>query len=132
MLKNESSPIEMLVLDVDMLADLADAMRKVSPVQENLLIAVFSLLIVFGLFGNILVIWTVLFNKHMQTANNFFVLNLAFSDLTLCVISIPFMVFKTLRHNWIFGDFLCRFAPFFQASNVFVSTFSITAIALHR
>jgi neuropeptide Y receptor len=61
-----------------------------------------------------------------------FVLNLAISDLTLCIFSIPFNAYKTLRHLWIFGGFLCKFAPFFQASNVFVSTFSITAIALDR
>ena len=77
-------------------------------------------------------IWTVLFNKSMRTTNNLFILNLAISDLTLCFFSIPFNVYKTLRHTWIFGDFLCRLAPFFQASNVFVSSMSITAIALDR
>ena len=30
------------------------------------------------------------------------------------------------------GDFMCRLAPFYQATNVFVSTMSITAIALDR
>ena len=68
----------------------------------------------------------------MRTSNNLFILNLAISDLTLCFFSIPFNVYKTLRHTWIFGDFLCRLAPFFQASNVFVSSMSITAIALDR
>ncbi len=68
----------------------------------------------------------------MRTTNNLFVLNLAISDLTLCFFSIPFNVYKTLYHDWKFGDFLCRLAPFFQASNVFVSSMSITAIALDR
>ena len=68
----------------------------------------------------------------MRTTSNIFILNLAISDLTLCFFSIPFNVYKTLRHTWMFGEFLCRLAPFFQASNVFVSSMSITAIALDR
>ena len=105
---------------------------KLSDGEEKILIAVFFTVIIFGFFGNFLVIWTVLFNKNMRTANNLFILNLAVSDLTLCVFSIPFNVYKTLRHTWIFGSFLCKFAPFFQASNVYVSTISITVIALDR
>ncbi len=110
----------------------ADINMKLPPLEEKLLIAIFSIVIVFGFFGNSLVIWTVLFNRQMRTSNNLFVLNLAVSDLTLCIFSIPFNVYKTLRHTWVFGEFLCKFSPFFQASNVFISTISITAIALDR
>jgi hypothetical protein len=105
---------------------------KLSDLEEKILIVIFLSVIIMGLFGNILVISTVLINKHMKTSSNLFILNLAISDLTLCVFSIPFMTYKTLKHTWIFGEFLCRLAPFFQASNVFVSTMSITAIALDR
>lgn len=105
---------------------------KLNHVEEKLIISVFLAVIILGFFGNILVVWTVLFNKHMRTSNNLFILNLAISDLTLCIFSIPFNVYKVLRHTWIFGEFLCKFAPFFQATNVFVSTMSITAIALDR
>jgi hypothetical protein len=112
--------------------DLDVTNRKLDKFEENIIIIVFLSVIVLGFFGNILVISTVIFNKHMRTSNNLFILNLAVSDLTLCVFSIPFNAYKTLRHTWIFGEFLCKFAPFFQATNVFVSTMSITAIALDR
>jgi neuropeptide F receptor len=105
---------------------------KLSELEEKSIMIVFSLVIILGFFGNILVIWTVVFNKHMRTTSNLFILNLAISDMTLCVFSIPFNAYKTLKHSWIFGLFLCKFAPFFQATNVFVSTMSITAIALDR
>ena len=114
------------------LDNLSSADMKLSDLEEKVLIFIFSIVIIFGVFGNALVIWTVLFNKQMRTSNNLFVLNLAISDLTLCLFSIPFNVYKTLRHTWKFGSFLCKFSPFFQASNVFISTISITAIALDR
>nr|QVK45889.1 G protein-coupled receptor [Proales similis] len=111
---------------------LASVDSKLDSMEETIIICTFVALIVFGAVGNLLVIWTVLLNRSMRTTNNLFILNLATSDLTLCMFSIPFNLYKTLRHSWIFGSFLCKFAPFFQASNVFVSTFSITAIALDR
>lgn len=113
--------------------DISSALdSKLDNVQEKIIACAFLAFIILGFFGNFLVIWTVLLNKHMRTSNNLFILNLAISDLTLCVFSIPFNVYKTLRHTWEFGEFLCKFAPFFQATNVFVSTMSITAIALDR
>ena len=108
------------------------ANTKLTKYEEILVIVIFLILIVLGIFGNLLVIWTVLANKTMRTSNNLFILNLAISDLTLCIFSIPFNAYKTLRHDWIFGEFLCGLTPFFQASNVFVSSMSITAIALDR
>jgi hypothetical protein len=112
--------------------DLDNIDSKLNEFEEKCIMIVFLLVIVCGFFGNILVIWTVIFNKHMRTTSNMFILNLAISDLTLCIFSIPFNAYKTLRHSWIFGSFMCKFAPFFQATNVFVSTMSITAIALDR
>ena len=112
--------------------DLDGLDSKLSEVEEKCIIMLFLLVIILGFFGNILVIWTVVFNKHMRTTSNLFILNLAISDLTLCIFSIPFNAYKTLKHSWVFGLFLCKFAPFFQATNVFVSTMSITAIALDR
>ena len=106
--------------------------KKLKSHEEILVIMVFSIVIVLGIFGNLLVIWTVIANKNMRTSNNLFILNLAISDLTLCIFSIPFNAYKVLRHDWIFGEFLCRLTPFFQAINVFVSSMSITAIALDR
>ena len=112
--------------------DLSHSNSKLTEGEEKFIVIIFLAVIILGFFGNFLVVWTVLINKHMRTSNNLFILNLAISDLTLCVFSIPFNVYKTLRHTWEFGEFLCKFAPFFQATNVFVSTMSITAFALDR
>jgi len=88
--KNETHDINLSSLD-----------SKLSDFEEKILIVVFLTVIIFGFFGNGLVIWTVLLNKNMRTSNNLFILNLAISDLTLCIFSIPFNVYKTLRHTWV-------------------------------
>ena len=127
-----SSPSEQSLFKIDIDFITSSGNSKLKDDEEKILITIFSIVIILGIFGNLLVIWTILLNKNMRTTNNLFILNLAISDLTLCFFSIPFNVYKTLRHSWIFGDFLCRLAPFFQASNVFVSSMNITAIALDR
>ncbi|CAH8504972.1 unnamed protein product [Schistosoma turkestanicum] len=97
-------------------------------------ILLFLSMILFGAFGSSLVIFIVLRKRSMRTRGNLFILNLAISDLTLCLITQPFNLLRLLtgNRNWIFGQFMCKFSAMFQGTNIFVSTFSITAIAIDR
>ncbi|KAK3095186.1 hypothetical protein FSP39_011183 [Pinctada imbricata] len=99
---------------------------------ESLFICCFSVLIVFGAMGNGLVCFVVARNAHMRTPRNIFIINLAISDLTLCLFTQPMNLYRMLKNQWQLGEFMCKFAPMFQGTNVFVSTISITAIALDR
>ncbi|KAK2177673.1 hypothetical protein NP493_586g01025 [Ridgeia piscesae] len=99
---------------------------------QVVLIVAFTLLIVFGATGNGLVCYVVAKNPHMRTPRNIFIINLAISDLTLCLFTQPFNLMKVSMSVWHLGDFMCKFVPMFSGTNVFVSTISITAIALDR
>ncbi|CAH1783876.1 unnamed protein product [Owenia fusiformis] len=113
----------------------ADELTKVNlydDVTQSILIAAFTTLILFGAAGNGLVTLVVIRNPHMRTPRNIFIINLAISDLTLCLLTQPLNMFKMLRKDWPLGDFMCKMVPMFQGTNVFVSTISITAIALDR
>ena len=68
----------------------------------------------------------------MRTIRNMFIFNLAVSDLVMCLFCMPSTLVKLLVKDWILGDFLCRTIPWLQATNVFASTITITAIALDR
>jgi len=68
----------------------------------------------------------------MRTPRNIFIINLAISDLTLCLFTQPFNLLKVLMPAWRLGRFMCKFVPMCSGANVFVSTISITAIALDR
>lgn len=106
--------------------------RRFDYVTEMCLIVAFATLILFGASGNGLVCYVVAKNPHMRTPRNIFIINLAISDFTLCVFTQPFNLMKLLTLDWPFGNFMCKFVPMFQGTNVFVSTISITAIALDR
>lgn len=62
----------------------------------------YIIIFIIGMVGNVLVCYVVLRNKHMQTVTNIFIMNLALSDILLCVLGIPFTVLYliTLR-NWV-------------------------------
>ena len=96
------------------------------------LIVAFAVLILFGATGNGLVCYVVAKNPSMRTPRNIFIINLAISDLSLCLFTQPFNLMKVSMPRWNLGEFMCKFVPMFAGTNVFVSTISITAIALDR
>ena len=99
---------------------------------EIIITTIFSLMIIFGALGNGLVCFVVFRNAHMRTPRNVFIINLAISDLTLCLFTQPLNLYKLLNTQWHLGSFMCKFSAMLQGTNVFVSTISITAIALDR
>lgn len=108
--------------------------RRVSERTFYALIVAYSILICVGVCGNILVVWVVIRKPAMRTARNLFILNLAISDLLLCLVTMPLTLMEILTRYWPLGDnaFACKMIGTSQATSIFVSTFSITAIALDR
>ncbi|XP_021961262.1 neuropeptide F receptor [Folsomia candida] len=98
------------------------------------LIFVYTLLISFGTVGNCLTVCAVVRKSSMRTPRNMFIINLAVSDLLLCVITMPLTLVQIVTAYWPFGnyDFLCKSISSLHAISIFVSTISITAIALDR
>ena len=94
----------------------------------------YSLLIVLGAAGNSLVMMAVIRNPAMRTARNVFIINLAASDLFLCLATTPLTVVELLTQYWPLGNspLLCKMVGTLQATSIFVSVISITAIALDR
>ncbi|KAH3691223.1 hypothetical protein DPMN_193170 [Dreissena polymorpha] len=54
-----------------------------------LMIVLYMLITVLALLGNLLVIWTVWINSHMHTVTNYYIVNLAVSDLLVAALVIP-------------------------------------------
>ncbi|CAL1532275.1 unnamed protein product [Lymnaea stagnalis] len=106
--------------------------RYFDTVTEGSLVACFSLLITFGAVGNGLVMFVVIRNPSMRTPRNIFIINLAISDFTLCLFTQPLNLYLLLYKQWSLGEFMCKFVTMAQGTNLFVSTISITAIALDR
>lgn len=97
-------------------------------------LVLYSVLICFGAAGNGLVVWAVARKRSMRTARNMFIVNLAVSDLLLCVVTMPLTLMEILTKYWPLGrqEIICKMLGTLQATSIFVSTISITAIALDR
>ncbi|CAM1325958.1 NPY1R (predicted) [Pycnogonum litorale] len=92
----------------------------------------YILLIIIGTTGNTLVIIAVVRQSHMKTARNILIMNLAISDIILCIFTMPFSLLEVLSKHWTLGPTMCKLSGALQASSIFVSTISITAIAIDR
>ncbi|KAK0400186.1 hypothetical protein QR680_003395 [Steinernema hermaphroditum] len=67
-----------------------------------------------------------------NTVQNIFILNLAISDVIMCLLSLPFTPVTNIYKTWLFGQAICHLLPFAQAVSMFVSTISLSSIAIDR
>ena len=102
------------------------------PEVEVPLIVIYTIIITIGFFSNSCICYLILVRKSLRTVRNMFIMNLALSDMVMCLFCMPFTLVKLLLKNWPLGDVMCRMVPWLQAVNVFCSTITITAIALDR
>jgi hypothetical protein len=101
--------------------------------RNILIICSYSLIVIVSLCGNLLVVKVIVFGKRkMCTTTNILIASLAFSDIVMTAFNIPFNVARLLLESWPFGSFLCVSVPFVQVTCVYVSTFTMTVIAVHR
>lgn len=77
-------------------------------------ITVYTFLILTALIGNTLIILVVLKNKRMQTTTNYFLVNLAVSDLVVSLSCSWVHLVDDLTEGWILGNFFCPFNTFAQ------------------
>lgn len=92
----------------------------------------YTAIFIIGITGNVLVCYVVCRNKAMHTVTNFFITNLALSDILLCILAVPFTPLYTFLGKWIFGNVLCHLVPFAQGVSMYISTLTLTSIAMDR
>ncbi|KAJ8713276.1 hypothetical protein PYW07_013646 [Mythimna separata] len=106
------------------------------PIEDKAIQAAFctayTIIFVVGIFGNALVCYAVIRNRAMQTVTNLFITNLALSDILLCVFAVPFTPLYTFLGRWVFGGPLCHIMPYAQGCSVYISTLTLTSIAIDR
>uniref|UniRef100_A0A8C5DCJ1 Neuromedin-K receptor n=1 Tax=Gouania willdenowi TaxID=441366 RepID=A0A8C5DCJ1_GOUWI len=92
----------------------------------------YSSVLAVAVFGNLIVIWIILAHKRMRTVTNYFLLNLAFSDVSMAAFNTLINFIYASHGEWYFGEVYCRFHNFFPVTAVFASIYSMTAIATDR
>ncbi|CAJ0929806.1 unnamed protein product, partial [Mesorhabditis belari] len=92
---------------------------------------IYFVIFVIGVIGNGLLISSTVMRRRITVANIFLV-NLAISDLLLCITAIPITPTLAFFKKWMFGEFMCKFLPAWQAVSVLISTYSLCFIAVDR
>ncbi|XP_069495373.1 G-protein coupled receptor 83 [Ambystoma mexicanum] len=102
------------------------------PLVKALLVAAYSFIIVFSLFGNTLVCHVVIKNKRMHSATSLFIVNLAVADILITLLNTPFTLARFVNSTWMFGKGMCHVSRFAQYCSLHVSALTLTAIAVDR
>uniref|UniRef100_A0A0K0E8M5 G_PROTEIN_RECEP_F1_2 domain-containing protein n=1 Tax=Strongyloides stercoralis TaxID=6248 RepID=A0A0K0E8M5_STRER len=121
--------------------DLKDLFQSINPNQIEwttypiirfLITFTYAALMIIGIFGNGGVIIIVLKNKRLRNARNIFLMNLMVTDLILCCFGIPLTYIYAREKKWTLGLIMCRLTPLGSNCAVFVSSWSLCAIALDK
>ncbi|XP_028967619.1 neuropeptide F receptor [Galendromus occidentalis] len=127
-------PIELTARQQELLNNILLKMNIVAIDESSLicLLVAYSILIMTGACGNGLVCLAVFRKAAMRTARNVYIINLAVSDLILCLFTMPFTLVEIVLRFWPLGKSTCKLVAGLEAISIFVSTISITAIAIDR
>nr|QIS92878.1 putative octopamine-tyramine receptor I [Homarus americanus] len=103
------------------------------PIWEVVLTVVsLSVIIIFTIVGNVLVILSVFTYRPLRIVQNFFIVSLAVADLTVAVFVLPFNVAYSIIGKWIFGIHLCEMWLTCDIMCCTASILNLCAIALDR
>ncbi|XP_054088296.1 pyrokinin-1 receptor-like, partial [Zeugodacus cucurbitae] len=102
-----------------------------SPQEQQLPMSV--LIFVAGVLGNLITCIVISRNKFMHTATNFYLFNLAVSDLTLLLSGAPQDVYSYWYPNaFSFGDVLCILGSVLTETATNATVLTITAFTVER
>ncbi|EHB03046.1 Substance-K receptor [Heterocephalus glaber] len=89
-------------------------------------------LVLVAVTGNAIVAWIILAHQRMRTVTNYFIVNLALADLCMAAFNAVFNFVYASHNIWYFGRAFCYFQNLFPITAMFVSIYSMTAIAIDR
>ncbi|XP_005949233.2 nociceptin receptor [Haplochromis burtoni] len=93
--------------------------------------ALYSIVCVVGLVGNVLVMYIIVRYTKMKTATNIYIFNLALAD-SLFLATLPFQGTDLYLGFWPFGNTLCKVMVSIDYYNMFTSTFTLTVMSMDR
>ena len=85
-------------------------------VEDWLVPLVLGIVTLIGVIGNSVVIFVVFKNGKMHTVTNFYIVNLAATDISFLLFVVPptASTFATTFSSWIWGRFMCKFVNYMQ------------------
>jgi hypothetical protein len=88
--------------------------KSVPAWEAAIKIASYLFIIAMALVGNLLVLITVARTRRLHTTTNFYIVNLAVSDLLVTLMCTWVHLVDDLTEGWVLGAFFCKFNTFAQ------------------
>lgn len=83
-------------------------------------------------FGNLLVLLAVYKQKRLRTLFNYYLVNLAVTDVAVAITAMSFYTLDNVLGYWPFGEFMCGVWIFFDYGMTFSSVFTLLVISVDR
>ncbi|XP_046570169.1 somatostatin receptor type 5-like [Haliotis rubra] len=99
--------------------------------QTEIEVTVLTIIFVAAVAGNGLVLLVILKCRRLRSATNFFIANLAFTDLLLAS-GIPFIATTRVTTSWEFGDVICKLVTYIQFIAGTCSILTMMMISIER
>ncbi|XP_053316249.1 C-C chemokine receptor type 6 [Spea bombifrons] len=107
------------------------SMESVGLFKKTYAPVLFSLMFVWGLLGNVLVIVTFNHYKRAKSMTDVYLLNMAVADILL-VLTLPFWAVYHHKQEWIFQDFMCKLVRALYAINFSCSMLLLACVSIDR
>ncbi|XP_074842199.1 C-C chemokine receptor type 5-like [Carettochelys insculpta] len=108
----------------------APCKNNVKQFASQFLPPLYSLVLIFGLVGNALVVLILIKYKRLKSMTDIYLLNLAISDL-LFILSLPFWAYYAAR-EWDFGDAMCKILSGAYYAGFYSGIFFIILLTIDR
>lgn len=92
----------------------------------------YAIVFVLAVLGNGVVCYIIVSSSRMRTVRNYFIMNLAVSDIMFIIFCVPASSYEYLNQSFPFPAFLCPTFGFAQSTSVLVSTYTLAAISVDR
>lgn len=93
--------------------------------------AILGLVFLLGVPGNVFIVWSILARARRRSVTTLLILNLAFADGFLMLLTPFFMVYLAQR-SWIFSLSLCKVLFYLCCTNMYASIMLIMLMSLQR
>uniref|UniRef100_A0A158PAX0 G_PROTEIN_RECEP_F1_2 domain-containing protein n=1 Tax=Angiostrongylus cantonensis TaxID=6313 RepID=A0A158PAX0_ANGCA len=100
--------------------------------EGSSIVFLYGIVCTFGALANLVVLFAFIRTANLRNLRNSFIVNLACSDLLLCVVTAPVTLYTSANLFWPFGNISCKVLASLQAVNTFVSSLTLALIAMDR
>ncbi|XP_064596148.1 muscarinic acetylcholine receptor M3-like [Liolophura sinensis] len=106
--------------------------REPLTTDKIIICVVFYIIVFVTIFGNVLVLLAIKVEKRLQTLFNYYIINLAVTDIAVAVTAMSFYTLDVTLGYWPFGEIMCAIWIFCDYGMTFASVFTLIAISLDR